>query len=400
MSVPPPCPCVLPLPLTMVEDDGDDWSLFAPRSEVEAMPVSPLAAVLALVKPVDKEPLPTTLTLHDKHLPLPDIIDLCNDEDETNLLKPYTPHISPLLFPSHIEDDITAKEGVEISPISILTQITPIDESSQQPITATNVSSGSVVNENFFTEPHTDVVSTSDPLCSHTPIGFAQGCAVGQFLHPPPPQHHFACHPVIFPLPVDNLNRLCKSHDSDSRTSLPQCPPISLPWTPVTAGEPLTAISVLKHTRDLQIILAAEELPLSNASKAIDQAAEEDVNEQSLLTLHIPILPPSLISILLLQEPGFILHHLVLQIPLFDNLSVRSNSHPVFTHPDTSAETSCLSPDLPIRADPCRTLLVVHNDSFQIDNPSPQCCNHPDHLTHRTGASGKLWTCHDLAWEL
>ncbi|KAH8981238.1 hypothetical protein EDB92DRAFT_1953256 [Lactarius akahatsu] len=304
---------------------------------------------------------------------LPDIIDLCDDDDETNLLEPYTPHASPLLFPSRIEDDTTAKEGVEISPVSIFAQITPIDESPQQPLTATNVSSGSVVNENFFAEPRTDAVSTSGPLRSRMPIKFTQGCAlgcaVGQFLHPPPPQYRFARRPVIVPLLVDNLDRLHESHDSDSRTSLPQCPPISLPRTPVTAGEPLTAVSTLKHAEDLQVTLAAEELPPQNASGTVDQAVTEDANEWSFPTSSIPVSPYSLASTLARVGPTDE------TLLISEDLAMRDDSIRIADpSPQSFSKALDLAPSLAFAPPPSQSIV-----SIPILVPSPslsavRCC--------------------------
>ncbi|KAH8984005.1 hypothetical protein EDB92DRAFT_1951061 [Lactarius akahatsu] len=268
----------------------------------------------------------SSLALHDEHPPLPNIIDLCDDDDETNLLEPYIPHGSPLLFPSRIEDDAMANGGVKISPASIFAQITPIDELPQQPLVAMNVSSRSVTNEISFAESRMDTLKTRSDT----------------FLRPPPPQYCFARRPVIVPLPVDNLDRLHESHDSDSCTSLPQCPPISLPRTPVTTGEPLTAVSMLKHAEDLPIALAAEELPPQYVSRTIDQTVDEDDDDWSLFAPQIPISLPSLVS-------------------------VTTPINPTNETPPIDKELS----NAPF-ADPFHNDLVTRNDSIRLEDPSQQ----------------------------
>ncbi|KAH8976580.1 hypothetical protein EDB92DRAFT_1960642 [Lactarius akahatsu] len=70
----------------------------------------------------------------------------------------------------------------------------------------------------------------------------------------------------------------------------------------------------------------------------------------------------------------------ILKILPFDDSTGQSNSHPVFACPIPSAEPSRLSQYSPICTDPCSALLVARDESFRIDDLSPQ--SFPKALDH------------------
>ncbi|KAH8979355.1 hypothetical protein EDB92DRAFT_1821068 [Lactarius akahatsu] len=83
------------------------------------MSPTPHIATLPTSRPLSLAIL-SSLTLPDERPPLPPIIDLCDDDEDT-FLNDHLPLASPLLPPPSIEDDTTLNRGMETLNTSVST---------------------------------------------------------------------------------------------------------------------------------------------------------------------------------------------------------------------------------------------------------------------------------------